>query len=1098
MGIFFKHKLKIFKILFFLLFPSLMFADDNDINLIFHVSNNLMVDVYYNIFNGIVMLLQDSTYLSILKVVFLLGGFFVFIMGIAKVFSGGDAKAPIFDFFKYMLIGVIMLSVLFNGKTKTILVQSDEIPTYCHVDSPNSALDTVNNVNYADSSGQVLVSNVPEVLAFSYILMNRVGTDMTKLASNYFSLPGGFKPPMDGFASFLAPIGETISLTFDKIVAHDSNGSMDSAQVPFLVNKIVQSCILTPSAEDSKYGAQVISTLENTGYPMLTIHNLIQNGDLIYYKNPDDTEGTTIASDVTANGTKYKDIITTFFGKSYNCGDLETKLNDIYNDTSALQVSCLPGSISKSMTPKSLAVLTGPNSDGSLPGANRFREVALNAAMMNTIANSANKLGLGSLYFTQGKTIAEFVQSSLGSGYYMAQLLPFMQMALRAILYAFFPFVFIVALFPGGLKVLLSYAQTILWIELWAPTAAILNFFLSYVSASDFQSMYHTGFNAVNATQVFSDSAILASVAGYLYASVPALTWLILKGSGYMLGNITGAIASKFSANLSNVDAYNKDIAEMKGVAAYNRKASLEGKKLVSLAEAEQMQVQKQTMMEFGGLSTLADYSNQELMNIGAGNMRAKMISGLSNNVTKREGDIIATAKKEENQVIGDQTKAEAKKMGYGNALKRIRASKDTLNELHAYEKSHNKAVKALAKAKGISEDMAALELMSVEYTTTGTMDHFKHDQALADILDPSGKYKKKDGTYDWGEMMKDGKVREKINKLGHADATKINEMFASIPANINKTKTELETMIKGGQGGDIIKVNGKEMTVKEAYERVKDIKPHNSLVNEKDAKFLAGVNSYLSGTNSGVSSSKNQSIVQNNLLTSVVNQNNASIVEKGIAVRSIASGILENFGGMGSKAEKQLAELYNNTVAHSDKEKLTTDANGNLTEDSREKLKSYLTSLTKKDHQLSSDDYAFAGSALTKISAESKVYETVSKASEINYISEKLGISAVEAGKYRGALVGAGLLGKGNVNKLINDLAGFAANKMGIDKKEALRWMWGSVAGIEKLAKAKRIFDAFKGNSKAVKRLDEMQNILKDIRDGNLGKAGEEIKNLK
>jgi len=618
-------KLKCFSffLFFLLIIPSFSFA--NDINLIFHVTNNLMVDVYYNIFNGLAMLLQDDVYLSILKVVFLLGGFFVFMLGIMKVFSGGDAKAPIFDFLKYMIIGTIMLSVLFHSKKTTILIQSDEIPTYCHSKHEGSVLDFVNAVNVADANGQVLVGNIPDVLATSYVLMNRIGRDMTELASNYFSLPGGFKPPMNGFASFLAPIGETLSLNFDKIVANDTD--VNSSKFPYLANTIVQECILTSAAQDSTYGSDVISVIKNTGFPIMTIHELIQNGNLIKYKNPDDTNGTTIATNVTANGTEYKNILVTFFGKTYNCGDLENQLYSVYTDTSKLDVSCIPGSISKYMTPKALAILVG-KTNSNLPGPNRFREVAVNAAMMNTIYNSANKLGLGSLYYTQGKTIAEFVQSSLGSGYYMAQLLPFMQMALRAILYAFFPFVFIVALFPGGLKVLLSYAQTVLWIELWAPTAAILNFFLSYVSASDFQSMYRSGFNAVNATQVFSDSAILASVAGYLYASVPALTWLILKGSGYMLGNVTGAIASRFSANLSNVDAYNKDIAEVKQLSSANKERLMKGQKIVSLAEMNALSTQMAQREEYAKALALSEFKDHDVYSARYGDVASNIAVG--------------------------------------------------------------------------------------------------------------------------------------------------------------------------------------------------------------------------------------------------------------------------------------------------------------------------------------------------------------------------------------------------------------------------------------------------------------------------------------
>jgi hypothetical protein len=176
----------------------------------------------------------------------------------------------------------------------------------------------------------------------------------------------------------------------------------------------------------------------------------------------------------------------------------------------------------------------------------------------------------------------------MGTGYFMAKMLPYLQMAMRAILYAFFPFVFLVFLLPGGMKIIINYLQSLIWIELWMPTAAILDMFVSINATKKFSDMYNTtGYNLSNATPIFSDAAMLGSVGGYLYASVPALTWLILKGSGHMLGNISGSMAGTLQKNL-NSDQINKDAESMKATKEFNRKTgSNKGLGTIEKLEAE-------------------------------------------------------------------------------------------------------------------------------------------------------------------------------------------------------------------------------------------------------------------------------------------------------------------------------------------------------------------------------------------------------------------------------------------------------------------------------------------------------------------------------
>jgi len=122
-------------------------------------------------------------------------------------------------------------------------------------------------------------------------------------------------------------------------------------------------------------------------------------------------------------------------------------------------------------------------------------------------------------------------------------------MTIRAILYAFLPFVFVIVLLPGGIKVITQYLQTLIWVELWSPTAAILNMFITQQAEYKISNNYARdgGVTLMNSIDMLSIGNTIAGVAGYLYMLVPALTWLIMKGSAYMLAGIGGAVAAGMS-----------------------------------------------------------------------------------------------------------------------------------------------------------------------------------------------------------------------------------------------------------------------------------------------------------------------------------------------------------------------------------------------------------------------------------------------------------------------------------------------------------------------------------------------------------------------
>ena len=105
-------------LLIFLSLTSLAFGADS---YEFMVDSPTMVEVYWSIFNAMAALFQSPQYLEILKIVFLLGGTFVFVIGALKTYQGGAGSAPLADFAKYLIVGMALLMMIFSHPSNLII-----------------------------------------------------------------------------------------------------------------------------------------------------------------------------------------------------------------------------------------------------------------------------------------------------------------------------------------------------------------------------------------------------------------------------------------------------------------------------------------------------------------------------------------------------------------------------------------------------------------------------------------------------------------------------------------------------------------------------------------------------------------------------------------------------------------------------------------------------------------------------------------------------------------------------------------------------------------------------------------------------------------
>ena len=129
---------------------------------------------------------------------------------------------------------------------------------------------------------------------------------------------------------------------------------------------------------------------------------------------------------------------------------------------------------------------------------------------------------------------------------------------LEAFIYAMTPFlVLLLGLGPYGVKVIIGFLITLIWITTWMPVLAIINFFEHFVAAAKMAALEGSGGLASMAGLFRGDSIVQTylAVGGNMAAAVPALTASFLFIGARAFG------ANLFAGRLSGADTFKEEKA---------------------------------------------------------------------------------------------------------------------------------------------------------------------------------------------------------------------------------------------------------------------------------------------------------------------------------------------------------------------------------------------------------------------------------------------------------------------------------------------------------------------------------------------------------
>ncbi|GAP33712.1 IncF plasmid conjugative transfer protein TraG [Piscinibacter sakaiensis] len=197
--------------------------------------------------------------------------------------------------------------------------------------------------------------------------------------------------------------------------------------------------------------------------------------------------------------------------------------------------------------------------------------------MLNAINDTSNIIGQkvndpAAMVLAVGRaqSVAQQNAAWLNAGKVAEQALPVFRNVIEAITYALFPLLVLLMLLTSGRETMLAfkgYAAVLIWIQLWPPLYAVLNYMASIYAAYDLAAAADLGSGAKalslqTASTIYSRAISGEAVVGYLAISIPFIAWAALKrmetfgtalvgGLSGLQSMVAGATAGAAAGNLS-------------------------------------------------------------------------------------------------------------------------------------------------------------------------------------------------------------------------------------------------------------------------------------------------------------------------------------------------------------------------------------------------------------------------------------------------------------------------------------------------------------------------------------------------------------------
>ena len=212
-------------------------------------------------------------------------------------------------------------------------------------------------------------------------------------------------------------------------------------------------------------------------------------------------------------------------------GRLAFQLNPTLPGTAA--AAAIAGQIQQAYLKNNIA-------NASATAADIIRQNAMLNALEDTgkiVGQKVNDPAAMVLAMGRAQAVAQMNASWLNFGKVAEQALPVFRNVIEAVTYALFPLFVLLLLLTSGRETMMAfkgYAAILIWIQLWPPLYAILNYMASIYAAYDLAAAADLGTGAKalalqTSSVIYSRALSGEAVVGYLAISIPFIAWAALK-----------------------------------------------------------------------------------------------------------------------------------------------------------------------------------------------------------------------------------------------------------------------------------------------------------------------------------------------------------------------------------------------------------------------------------------------------------------------------------------------------------------------------------------------------------------------------------------
>ncbi|HVR50563.1 MAG TPA: conjugal transfer protein TraG N-terminal domain-containing protein [Pseudorhodoferax sp.] len=186
------------------------------------------------------------------------------------------------------------------------------------------------------------------------------------------------------------------------------------------------------------------------------------------------------------------------------------------------------------------AYLKNSIANASASAADIIRQNAMLNALEDTgkiVGQKVNDPAAMVLAVGRAQAVAQMNALWLNFGKVAEQALPVFRNVIEAVTYALFPLFVLLLLLTSGRETMMAfkgYAAILIWIQLWPPLYAILNYMASIYAAYDLAAAADLGTGAKalalqTSSVIYSRALSGEAVVGYLAISIPFIAWAALK-----------------------------------------------------------------------------------------------------------------------------------------------------------------------------------------------------------------------------------------------------------------------------------------------------------------------------------------------------------------------------------------------------------------------------------------------------------------------------------------------------------------------------------------------------------------------------------------